>query len=185
MNAPWWLLAVVGVLALLGLFLRGLAGRVDRLNVRLEAAHDALDAQLVRRSAVVAEIASSGIFDPASAVLLGQAAHDAQAASGPEREAAESALSQDLRAVLDEAGGAVDLNDDPVGRQLVADLRQACDRVVLARRFHNDAVRAARELRGRPLVRLFRLSGHSPAPRSIELDDAPPTSLSGSPGSGA
>ena len=184
MNVPWWLLVVVGLLALLGLFLRGLAGRVDRLNVRVEAAHDALDAQLVRRAAVVAEIASSGIFDPASAVLLGQAAHEAQVATAVEREAAESALSQDLRAVLDEAGGAADLSEDPVGRQLLGDLRQACDRVVLARRFHNDAVRASRDLRGRPLVRTLRLYGHSPAPRSVELDDAPPTSLSGPAGFG-
>ncbi|MFZ0325598.1 MAG: hypothetical protein WAN48_15880 [Actinomycetes bacterium] len=184
MNVPWWLLAVVGLLALLGLFLRGLAGRVDRINLRVEAARDALDAQLVRRAAVVTELAASGLLDPASAVLLGEAAHESQSAPEGAREAAESSLSQDLRLVLDDAGGAEVLADDSVGRELLVDLRQACDRAVLARRFYNDAVRASLELRHRPLVRTLHLYGHSHAPASIELDDAPPVALSGSAGSG-
>ena len=36
---------------------------------------------------------------------------------------------------------------DPQGRQLLTALATACDRVVLARNFYNDAARAARELR--------------------------------------
>ena len=182
MNVPWWLLVLVGLMAIVGLFLRGLAGRVDRLNVRVDAALDALDAQLARRAGLVTELASSGLLDPASAVLLAEAAHDAQSAGPAEREAVESALSQDLRAVLDEAEAAADLRGDPAGDQLLGQLRQACERVVLARRFYNDAVRSSRELRGRLVVRTLWLYGHSPAPRSIELDDAPPVALSGSAG---
>ena len=177
MNVPWWLLLVVGLLAVLGLFLRGLVGRVDRLNLRVEAAWEALDAQLVRRSIVVQEMCSSGLLDPASALLLAGAAHDAQTASPARREAAESALTEDLRAVLDEAAAAQELSDDPTGRQLLADLRQASDRVVLARRFHNEAVRMCRELRGRPVVRTLRLFGRSVEPVTFEMDDAPAASL--------
>lgn len=179
MNVPWWLLALVGVFALIGLFLRGLAGRVDRLNLRVEAARDALDAQLVRRAVAVTELANSSLLDPASALLLAGAAHDAQTAPPAEREAAESALSQDLRAVLDDAGAAEELVDEPAGQELLAELDRAADRVVLARRFYNEAVRMCRELRRRPLVRTLRLAGRSLEPTTFEMDDAPPAALSG------
>jgi hypothetical protein len=178
-NVPWWLLALVGVLALLGMFLRGLAGRVDRLNLRVDAARDALDAQLVRRAVAVAELASSALLDPASALLLAGAAHDAQTASPDEREVAESALSQDLRAVLDDAGGAEELVDDPTGQQLLAELDRAVERVVLSRRFYNESVRMCQQLRRRPLVRLLRLAGRSREPSTFEMDDAPPESVAG------
>jgi hypothetical protein len=177
MSVPFWLLVLVAVLALVGLFLRGLAGRVDRLNLRVEAAREALAAQLARRSLVVSELAGSGLLDPASALLLAGAAHGARSARPGGRETAESALSEDLRAVLDEAGAGGELADAEAGHELLFDLRQACDRVVLARRFHNDAVRMCRELRGRPLVRTLRLYGRSTAPESFEMDDAPPVAL--------
>jgi hypothetical protein len=49
--------------------------------------------------------------------------------------------------------------------------------VVLARRFANDAVRAAVAVRRRGLVRALRLAGHAPWPKSADLDDAPPDAL--------
>lgn len=177
MSVSWWLLFVVVLLAVAGLFLRGLVGRMDRLNLRVDAAADSLDAHLVRRASGVAELARSGALDPASAVLLATAAHEAHTAPPTERESAESALSQDLRAVLDDAGGTQLLCEEPLGRQLLEDLRAASDRVVLARRFHNEAVRASRSLRSRPLVRTLRLYGRSAEPRSFEMDDTPPASL--------
>jgi hypothetical protein len=52
----------------------------------------------------------------------------------------------------------------------------------MARRFHNDAVRAARALRTHRTVRLFRLAGHAPFPLAFEMDDAPPAALADRPG---
>ena len=71
-------LSVVVALALLGLYLRGLAGRLDRLHLRVEAAQVALDAQLLRRATLVAELARSGWLDPATSLLLADAASGAQ-----------------------------------------------------------------------------------------------------------
>ena len=183
MTAVQWLLAVVVVVLAFGLFYRrGLAGRADRMTLRLEAAQNALDAQLVRRAALVTDLAATSLLDPASALVLAEAAYTAQAADPAEREVAESALTQDLRTVFDELDDDLEegLSDlDPSEAQLVEALATACSRVVLARRFHNDAARATRDLCSRPAARLLRIHGPDPQPRTFEIDDTPPRGLSG------
>ncbi len=47
----------------------------------------------------------------------------------------------------------------------------------MARRFHNDAVGAARRLREHRKVRWFRLAGHAPFPLAFEMDDESPAAL--------
>ncbi|HYN76097.1 MAG TPA: hypothetical protein VEV13_07835 [Candidatus Limnocylindria bacterium] len=176
--APSWAWVIAAV-ALVLLYLRSVAGRLDRLHVRLEAAESALDAQLVRRAAAAGEVAHSGLVDPATAVLLADAAHAAQTARRDDpvaREASESALSFALRAALDDAEVG-ELARSAVGRHLLDEVRTAGTRVVLARRFHNDAVRATLRLRRRRLVRWFRLAGTASWPRAFEFDDAPPAAL--------
>jgi hypothetical protein len=51
----------------------------------------------------------------------------------------------------------------------------------MARRFHNDAVGAARALRRHRKVRWFRLAGHAPFPLAFEMDDEPPVVLADRP----
>ena len=41
----------------------------------------------------------------------------------------------------------------------------------MARRFHNDAVRASRAVRRKRHVRYLRLAGHAPQPVTFECDD--------------
>ncbi len=176
---PLWVWAIA-LLVLVLLYLRSVAGRLDRLHVRLEAAADALDAQLVRRAAISNELAHSGLVDPATAVLLADAALTAQLVGRDEdvgREAAESALSYALRAALTPEEIS-ELNASPTGQHLVVEVRRAAERVVLARRFHNDAVRATVRIRRRRLVRWLRLAGSASYPRAFEIDDAPPAALS-------
>ncbi len=173
---PWWVWAVVAVVLVL-LYLRSVAGRLDRLHVRLEAAEAALDAQLVRRTAAANEVAHSGLVDPATAVLLADAAHTAQTEDKddrPQRETAESALSFALRAAIN-VEEVAELSSSPTGRHLLDEVHAAGDRVVLARRFYNDAVRATLRIRRRRVARWFRLAGTAPWPRAFEIDDAPPT----------
>src|SRR3954470_6577810 len=173
----WWLLPAVIVLVIL-LYLRSLAGRLDRLHVRLEAAGAPLDALLVRRSAAAAGLAHAGLLDPASSLLLADAAHEAQTAAAEDaahRQVVESELSSALRAAVGDEDVA-DLARTP-HHALVDELRSACQRVVLARRFNNEAARATLRLRGRALVRRLRLAGGAPWPRPFEMDDAPPAAL--------
>lgn len=174
MISVGWVLLVVA-LALLGLFLRGLVGRLDRLHLRVEASREALDAQLLRRATLVREVAEGGWLDPASALLLVDAAAVAQHAAADERQYAESALSLNLRTVMDQPEVLETVVESAVGREVMHELAGACERVILARRFMNEAVRAAREVRRIWVVRWFHLAGHAQLPSGFEMDDAPST----------
>jgi len=187
---PWWVLVIVaGAVAFIAvLYISMTAGRLDRLHRRIDTARMALDNQLLRRSTVCLEVAASGLLDPVSSALLAEATHAAREEGdrsdgemGRARELAESDLSGTLRALLD----GVDLGPDAVAdldageRALLAELATACRRVELARRFHNDGVRACRQVRSKGIVRVFRLAGHTAWPETVELDDTPPPALEG------
>lgn len=155
-------------------YLSWTATRLDRLHVRLDAARVALDAQLVRRSAATLELARSGLIDVATAVILATAARSAQIAAEDEREPAESALTRDLRAAFADPEELTQLRETPEGADLVQELGAAMRRVQLARRFHNESVRAVRQIRGYRRVRYFRLAGRAPDKPTFEIDDEPP-----------
>lgn len=169
----WVAFAVV----VIGLYLSWTAGRLDRLHARIDAARAGLDAQLLRRSATTLELATSTRLDPASSIVLYQAAHAARTADEEQREVAESELSQALRAVFGEPEQAETLRAAVGGEDIVADLASAARRVPMARTFHNDAVRAARAVRRHRVVRLLRLAGHAPFPLTFEMDDEAPAAL--------
>lgn len=193
MSWELWALLSLAVLVLLGWYLLFSASRLDRLHRRVEGAQAALDNQLLRRATAATELASSGVLDPASSLLVAGAAVEAigagegraaQVALDPfsgsrmaehdaDREAAESDLSRALRATLDELPP-----DHPAvtGDHLTA-LAAICLRVCLARRFHNDAVLQAQSVRRKPVVRWGRLQGRAPVPETVEMDDEPPRIL--------
>jgi hypothetical protein len=175
-----WVWVALVVVALAVWYFSFLATRLDRLHARVEGAAGALDAQLVRRSSTALQLATSGVLDPASALLLAGAAHEAREAegtTGPDREQAESDLTRALHAVLGHPAEVAALEADPTGRGVLAELAVACHRATLARRFHNDAVRAARVVRRKRVVRLLRLAGHAAWPASFEADDSVPLAL--------
>jgi hypothetical protein len=173
----WAYISLVVLLLLASWYLSFSASRLDRLHARVEGARSALDAVLVRRASVSLQLATSGLLDPASSLLLAEAAHDARDADPPDRELAESDLTKALNAALDQPGQAEALVADPTGRELARALVPACQRVELARRFHNEAVRAARVVRRKRVVRYLRLAGHAPWPPTFEMDDTPPEAL--------
>ncbi|MFD9884298.1 hypothetical protein ACFWZT_22870 [Streptomyces alboflavus] len=166
----------------IGLYLSWTAGRLDRLHARIDAARAALDAQLLRRASVTQEVATSGVLDPAASIVLYEAAHAARQAEEEHREVAESELSQALRAVFEDAAQVDAVREAPGGEGAAVELAQAVRRVPMARRFHNDAVRAARALRRHRKVRWFRLAGHAPFPMAFEMDDVAPEALADRPG---
>jgi hypothetical protein len=175
-TLTWIAVAGVAVL-LLGLYLSWTAGRLDRLHTRIDAARAALDAQLLRRASITQELATAGVLDPAASILLYQTAHAARQAEDEHREVAESELSQALRAVFAEADAVQAVRDAPGGPEAVSELTAAVRRTPMARRFHNDAVRAARAVRRHRVVRWSRLAGHAPFPLAFEMDDEPPPAL--------
>ncbi|HEX8495764.1 MAG TPA: hypothetical protein VF661_01105 [Actinomycetales bacterium] len=190
MDLHEWLLLLL-VLALLAWYLSFSASRIDRLHHRVEGARSALDAQLVRRAEAAVELATSGLLDPATGMLVAGAAVDALEAgesgdhdppapgrltSDHVRETAESDLSRALQVALD-PDLVRTLAEDPVGGPLLERLRAAGHRVQLARRFHNDAVTDATRVRSKPVARWARLAGRAVAPQTFEMDDDPPRPL--------
>ncbi|GAA3490547.1 hypothetical protein GCM10018987_46300 [Streptomyces cremeus] len=182
LRAVTTLIWIVVALFAIGLYLSWTAGRLDRLHARIDASRAALDAQLLRRASVAQELATSGVLDPASSIVLYQAAHDARQAEEEHREVAESELSQALRAVFGETEQVEALKLAPGGEEAAGELAAAVRRVPMARRFHNDSVRAARALRRHRTVRWFRLAGHAPFPLAFEMDDEAPVALADRPG---
>lgn len=169
---------VVGFLVVLAaVYVSWRAGRLDRLHIRLELAAEALDVALVRRAAVVLELAGSRLLDPASSLVLAAAAHEARTAGPDEREHAESDLSRALRAAIDQERFREKLAESPGGRLLLEELDAAVAKVVYARRFFNNAVAVTRTAQRRWLARTLRLAGRTDFPQFFEIDDNPPETM--------
>jgi hypothetical protein len=128
----------------------------------------------VRRSSAAYELASSGLLDPATSLLLADAVRGARDASQAERDLAESDLTQALRAVFGQPGFRKELEDMDGGAELIAEVEAAAQQVFIARKFYNDLAARTSDARRRPLARIFRLAGSASPPRFFEMDDALP-----------
>jgi hypothetical protein len=187
---------VVAAALLAGVYVSWRAGRIDRLHARVEMARAALDVTLLRRSSVALELATSGLLDPATSLLLAAAVHGTRppggyggAGSPPvsggglggvappgqaprPRDLAESDLTRALRAAFSQPGFRSSLTGKEGADELLAEIEAAAHQVYLARKFYNDMVAATREARRRPLARVLRLSGKAKAPEFFEMDDS-------------
>lgn len=197
------ILVVVGAVLVLAWLVWVRANRLDRLHRKVGASRAVVDAQLVRRASVAAELATSGLLDPASSLVVGEAAWGSLTA-GRAGDVPAGLLPADLREQLGAAGGAPGaldrsqvesdltaalaeiledpdevavLAEDPEGDRILVALAAAWYRVQLARRFHNEAVAQTQRVRRGAVVRLLRLAGHAPEPRTLELDDSWPHGL--------
>jgi hypothetical protein len=150
-----WLAGAVVVALLLTWWVTRLGARVSRTHARVERGWAVLDAALVRRSERAAELACTGGVDPATTLLVCDAAAATlePGLSRPEREQAESTLSFVL------------------GLVALPGLERERERASLTRRLHNDAVTSARRLRHRPIVRALRLAGRAGEPTPFEMVD--------------
>jgi 8-oxo-dGTP pyrophosphatase MutT (NUDIX family) len=162
--AALWVLLVVAVL--IGPWALLTANRLDRLHVRTDAAWAALDAALARRAVVVRAVAAALCTDPFRSQRLRAAADRAEHAPRSGREAAENELSRRL----------AELDRGPLTSALSAELSDAGQRVMLARRVHNDAVRDTLALRQRRSVRWLRLAGTAHRPDYFEIAEPQPES---------
>ncbi len=181
---------------IIGGILSWMARRLDALHKRVVNSLAVLDAQLVRRAELAMELASSGVLDDASKVIVAQAAWEAGVqgerlvGSDPRREApslgelaemttsrgvdrsiAETDLTVALRAALGDPEDIVLLEADEIGSEILSKLRATSYRVQLARRFHNDAVNSVRKLRSSWIVKTARLAGRAALPHVFEMDD--------------
>ena len=165
---------VIAVALFLGVYVSWRAGRIDRLHARVEMARAALDVTLLRRSSVALELATSGLLDPATSLLLASAVYGTRDSTGTARprDLAESDLTRALRAAFSQPDFRTSMNGKEGADELLTEVEAAAHQVFLARKFYNDVVAATREARRRPLARLLRLSGKAKAPEFFEMDDS-------------
>ncbi|MGE0220462.1 NUDIX hydrolase [Mycolicibacterium sp.] len=160
---PWVVAVVIAVLvsavALVALWAYQTANRLDRLHVRYDLSWQALDGALARRAVVARAVAVDAYGGGPDGKRLAALADAAERAPRSARESAENELSAAL-ALVDPAS---------LPLALVAELADAEARVLLARRFHNDAVRDTLALRERPAVRILRLGGTAALPTYFEI----------------
>lgn len=159
-----WILVIALALLLVALLLVGAwafqtANRLDRLHVRSDLSWQALDGALARRAVVARAVAVDSYGGAPAGKRLAALADAAERAPRRRREAAENELSAALAMV----------EPSSLPHALVAELADAEARVLLARRFHNDAVRDTLTLRERPAVRMLRLGGTAPLPTYFEI----------------
>jgi len=168
-----WTIVVLAVLALVlwSFYLSWRASRLDRLHNRVEAARTALDLALVRRASAASELASSGLLDPATSVLLADAVRRARDAAPAERYLAESDLTGSLRAIMGDPGFQEELAANAGEAELAAAVTDAAQRVFIARKFYNDLAGRTIDDRRRFLVRVLHLYGTAVQPTFFDMDD--------------
>ena len=176
-----WVLLAVAVVAVVWVTVLCVARsrRLDRLHQRTDAARVGLESSLARRAETavrVAETLGAARAVPGSPV----------AALGEASRAAGAGMVRDLPRAWDQGVEARELMENALSRalseidrsrlptELLAELADAEQLVVLARRVHNDAVRDTRGLRSRRLVRWLRLYGTAPLPEYFEIAESAP-----------
>jgi hypothetical protein len=183
----WIALCLVVVVALLW-YLTYSAARLDRLHAKVEGSLAALDAQIIRRAESAIELGASGLLDPASSLILVDAASQSLEWAGERegddilrrqtfagRERVESDLSEALAIALPaETVDDLRMRAGETADDLLARIQATALRVQLARRFHNQAVTEVQRVRRKPVVRLFRLAGRADLPDTVEFDDEIP-----------
>lgn len=98
-------LLVAAGLLLLAWFVWVVASRLDRLHRKVATSRAVLENQLVRRASVAAELAASGLLDPVSSVLVGEAAWTALSVGGHGRAELVAALPDLERMLRPPVGG--------------------------------------------------------------------------------
>jgi hypothetical protein len=166
-----WLIAAVLAAIVLTMWFTFTLTRLDRLHARVDAAQAAMDSQLVRRAAAlqhVAESPESRLDEPLRVQLAATATTalntgDVAAA----RQDAENAVGRAVHELYE--------GESVVSHEAAEELHEAAARVLIARRFYNDAVRDTRRMRDRRMPRLLRMAGHRAMPEFFDIDDTVPS----------
>ncbi len=160
-------LMIVVLILLVIWYLSFSASRLDRLHHRVETSWATLDSLLQKRAAIATEIIRESNLDPASAYLISSSARSARDAMIADRSEAESILSESLKMIQEIAyDESLELPSD-----LLVELSDVTAKIKLAINLHLEAVNAAKNVRRKLVIRLFRLSGKAPEPVRYAFED--------------
>jgi hypothetical protein len=154
------------IILILAWYLSFSASRLDRLHHRVETSWEHLDALLQRRAAIALDIVHHEEMDPALKLLITASAYQAREAGIIERSDAETSLSESLKKLRDD----IDSKEISISDDLARELREITEKIKVAITIHLEAVNAARRVREKLLIRVFRLAGHAPLPVRYEFE---------------
>src|ERR1700693_892574 len=120
---------VVAAALFIGVYVSWRAGRMGRLPPGADMARAALDVTWLRRSSVALELATSGLLDPATSLLLAGAVHGTRGGDRP-RDLAESDLTRALRAAFSQPDFRTSLSGKDGADELLADVEEAAYQVL-------------------------------------------------------
>ena len=177
MQISNWIIFLV-LLVFLGVYLSNVAGRLDRLHLKVENARNALDRQLAIRSAVCRELVNMQEIDSNFRNKLNQAIQDSINEESLEVHSInewqiESNVTKILKQIFDN-NFSINLISN---KKIVEEIAAASRRVQYALTFYNDAANGAIVVRKRWVVRFFRLFGRASMPEVIEFDAEIPQGL--------
>lgn len=158
----WPLISLLCTMLVTVWYISFTATRLDRLHHRVETTWGNLDAALQQRAGIALEIARAGVLDPASSVILSNAAHAALTAPANNRSDAEADLSEVIISMVNVNVLGSDLHLKAA--ELTTNLDAVRARVRMAISFHVEAVQATKIQRSRRIIKLLRLAGRAPTP---------------------
>lgn len=161
-----WSLLFISSLAIVGVYLSHMAGRLDRLHLKIEANKTGLHKALLLRATRAQALARDYPGNNRAAVEVIAIADESLTTDDPNRASwfVESRLTAALLKLSDEP----DQNPNTEHWQRLA---LSTRKVALARTFYNDTTRMCQNLRKRRVVRWLRLAGFADYPQPVNFDD--------------
>lgn len=169
MQTSYWIVLVL-VLFIYAIYLSNVAGRLDRLHLKVENARQALDRQLALRTSICKEIIKLSVLDQNLVSELENALKDSIQEESLEIHTQqeweiETRVSIALSNIFDDEKITKIIND----KKLLTEIAAAIRRVSYALTFYNDAAKSAIKVRRRWTVRFFRLFGRAAMPEIISF----------------
>ena len=169
MQTSYWI-TFATVLLVYAIYLSNVAGRLDRLHLKVENARQALDRQLALRTSICKEIIKLTVLDKKFINELESALKDSIQEESLEIHTKqeweiESRVSLALINIFDDENISKIVND----QELLSEIAAAIRRVSYALTFYNDAAKSAIKVRKRWTVRFFRLFGRAAMPEIISF----------------
>ncbi len=169
MQTSYWITLVL-IVFVYAIYLSNVAGRLDRLHLKVENARHALDRQLALRTSICKEIIKLTVIDKKLINELENALKESIQEESLEIHTLqeweiESRVSRALTSIFDDEKIVKSIND----QKLLIEIAAAIRRVSYALTFYNDAAKSAIKVRKRWTVRFFRLFGRASMPQVISF----------------
>jgi type III secretory pathway component EscV len=168
-QTSYWITLVL-IVFVYAIYLSNVAGRLDRLHLKVENARHALDRQLALRTSICKEIIKLTVLDEKLINELENALKESIQEESLEIHTLqeweiESRVSRALNNIFDDEKIVKSIND----QKLLIEIAAAIRRVSYALTFYNDAAKSAIKVRKRWTVRFFRLFGRASMPQVISF----------------